>query len=52
MSAQNGFVNGVMDEDGQTEVDVYPADGPLQSGTNSLRRIKGSNGTKLGKVRV
>ena len=39
-SAQNGFMNGILDEDGLAEVDVYPADGPLHSGTNSLRRVK------------
>ena len=52
VTAQNGFVNGVMDDDGHSEVDQYPADGPLQSGTNSLRRIKGSTGTKVSDERV
>lgn len=39
--AANGFMNSTTEEDEQhagTE-DVYP-DGPLQSGTQSLRRIK------------
>lgn len=37
--APNGFMNGTTGEDGTME-DSYPADGPLQSGTMSLRRVK------------
>ena len=37
--APNGFMNGTAEEDGNVE-DSYPADGPLQSGTMSLRRVK------------
>ena len=36
--APNGFMNGTAEEDGVTD-DSYP-DGPLQSGTMSLRRVK------------
>ncbi|KAL5516984.1 hypothetical protein EMCRGX_G002447 [Ephydatia muelleri] len=38
-TAKNGFT-GNPDEDGYAEEDVYPADGPLQSATESLKRIK------------
>ena len=46
--APNGFMNGTTEEEEQQQhgggvggtEDVYPADGPLQSGTQSLRRIK------------
>lgn len=36
--APNGFMNGTGEEEGITD-DSYP-DGPLQSGTSSLRRVK------------
>eukprot|EP00731_Ephydatia_muelleri_P002262 Em0001g2262a len=36
---RTGFT-GNPDEDGYAEEDVYPADGPLQSATESLKRIK------------
>ena len=38
--AANGFVNGMGDELEQNEEDAYPEDGPLHSGTQSLRRIR------------
>ncbi len=37
-TAQNGFVNVTLEED-HVDGDVYTTDGPLQSGTQSLRRI-------------
>ena len=37
-TAQNGFVNVALEED-HVDGDVYTTDGPLQSGTQSLRRI-------------
>ena len=37
--AQNGFVS----EEGRTDVvDVYPEEGPLPSGSHSLKRVKNS----------
>ena len=38
--APNGFVNGMGDELKHNEEDAYPEDGPLHSGTHSLRRIR------------
>ena len=37
--AKNGFT-GNPEEDGYAEEDVYPSDGPLQSATENLKRIK------------
>ena len=42
----NGFMNGVGD-DGETEVDAYPEEGPLYSGTHSLRRIPKNTSSKM-----
>ena len=42
--AANGFMNSTSGEEEQRTGDIYP-DGPLQSGTNSLRRVK--NKTKV-----
>lgn len=39
IGARNGFVNGTAEEDEHGTEDVYP-EGPLQSGTQNLRRIK------------
>ena len=44
--APNGFVNGMGDELEQNEDDAYPEDGPLHSGTHSLRRIRNTTTTK------
>ena len=41
-AAPNGFMNGMGDELEQNEDDAYPEDGPLHSGTHSLRRIPAS----------
>ena len=40
-------MNGGEEEAGHTESDVYPTDGPLHSGTQSLRRIKSTTNTKM-----
>jgi len=44
VTTQNGFMNG-LSEEGHTDADVYPVDGPLPSGTQSLRRIKSTTNT-------
>ena len=44
--ASNGFVNGMGDELEQNEDDAYPEDGPLHSGTHSLRRIRNTTTSK------
>ena len=44
VTTQNGFMNG-LSEEGHTDADVYPVDGPLPSGTQSLRRIKSTTTT-------
>lgn len=47
VSARNGFVVGILEEGGSNiDGDVYP-DGPLQSGTQSLRRISGQKSSKV-----
>lgn len=47
VSAQNGFVVGISEEGGTNgDGDVYP-DGPLQSGTQSLRRISTGQKSKV-----
>ena len=50
ITTQNGFMNGVTEE-GHTDTDVYP-DGPLTSGTHSLRRIKTTTQTARMMTRV
>ena len=50
ITTQNGFMNGVTEE-GHTDADVYP-DGPLTSGTHSLRRIKTTTQTARMMTRV
>ena len=52
VGARNGFLNGLEEEEGHTDADIYPVDGPLQSGMQSLRRIKTNTNTKLSKVSI
>ena len=47
-TAQNGFVHGADAGPRQRrDSDVYPEEGPLQSGTHSLKRVKPSKQTKV-----
>ena len=47
-AAPNGFMNGVGDDhEAQLEEDAYPEDGPLYSGTHSLRRIRNTSAPKM-----
>lgn len=51
-TAPNGFIN--YEGDDQSEVnedDAYPEDGPLYSGTHSLKRIRGTTPSKTQMVR-